>query len=449
MHKAITILLAFCILLCGCSRSVAPQETTAPKVTEMLTDIYTPAAQTIAAQHAVQMQVTSQYTLRYAGETFTKYTQQAVSYSPEQIWTSGTIQFGTYSIALTEYYQNGSLQRIIDGTGFVSEIPQEEYCAGLIPVILLQRQNYSSVTQEQTKDGILLCFTEPTGPEGWAMSAGGQWESAQGTALLDADGNLLSASYEIAYKLDSAYITFAVEAKYLQQAVDAPLLAENPTHVADIHSPLLAEQAYGWLLETQYADSRQTHKIVSQVNNLEYNKVVSVSRHDHKKQVDTLTTLIDLGRGGQESSRHQLEVFENNAYAICVDGGTWEAVASIDGPAMDSYCTNLLSENIMASRHITQAESQQQNGRLILHFTAGEALAETLCGNCCQVLFGDAAFLDRQTDHYGSYAVEFTLELDAATGIPLASGLSFHGIHHIDGVNYALESQRLQEYIYS
>ncbi len=449
IKRIIPWILILCIFA-GCRADTAPEETTAPLTYPMETDFYSPALDKLLAAPDIMMTVSTETTVKIGGESLNTRHNKQLILNDAGISVSGTVEYGTYSMKLEEVYTDGMLYQTINDSRFCGAISSEDYFATLVPVAILDPALYDSILVSDGAENTTVQFSQATQAESWALPAGAQYLTSQGTATISAQGELENAAYELEYAIGQATVSYRVLAQYstaTQNPITVPN-AEEYTLLEDIRGPMLIEQAYGFLQQTRSTDAVLVEDIFSQANSLQYDNTITISRDEQTTSVETLTTLTDQGRGGEVSSYRQTEQFQNDTYTICVNDGEPETLPRIDSLAMHTYCINLLTEKIMSSRHIMDCKSEVKDGQLFLTYTAGEELAETICRSSCATLYQDELFLDNQTDRYEDYAVSFLLTVDLITGLPYSSGLEFHGIHHIDGINYALETHYEQTYKY-
>lgn len=450
VKRIIPWMLIIALLFAGCKAHTAKTEPTAQLTYPMEEDIYSPALEKLTGSSELSMAVTVDTTLKIGAETLTMRQNKQLVYDPAGLTVNGTVEYGTYSVKLSEIYTDGMLYQTINDSRFCGLISAEDYYATQVPVAIVNPDLYESILVTDGEQNTIVQFSQATDAEQWAIPEGGVYLSSQGTAVLSAQNNLESVTYELKYSLDEATVTYRVQAQYSigsQEGISAPQAADYIL-LEDIRGPLLIEQAYGYLQQTKSMDAVLFENIFSQANSLQYDKTIAISRDEQVTSVETLTTLTDQGRGGEVSTYRQTEQFTDDVYTIRINEGKPETQPRIDSLAMHTYCINLLTEKIMSSRHIVGCQSEIKDGQLLLTYSAGEELAETICHSSCGTLYQDEQFLDNQTDHYEDYAVTFLLTVDLTTGLPHSSGLEFHGIHHIDGINYALDTYYTQAYNY-
>ena len=143
----------------------------------------------------------------------------------------------------------------------------------------------------------------------------------------------------------------------------------------------------------------------------------------------------------------QLETFENGSYTITKDQDAPQK-QSMDSNQFFSYCTELLSQNILSSSYVTQCTMENLKGSILLTFHADNALAQKLCENTCATIYQDPGFLDSRASDYQNHSVVYRITVDAITGLPLACDMDYSTSHTIEQLEYSLETHYRQTYSY-
>lgn len=448
--KKVVLLLAVLMAFSGCSQNhaVAPVETTVPSPTVMVEDIYSPALSSLMAQPNISMRVLDESTMQIHGESFTTRQEKEIRYSPDAMQVTSAVEYGKHMLAVREVWVDGTVYQAIDQSNFQGLMPREEFVAMHIPADILHPEHYEEILLSYSPEGTQLLFTQPIAGEEWALPPDAALLSAQGSATLSPDGLLEQAQYTVSYCTNGSTTQRSVSVSYGSFSQEIRVPDGQYTQIDYLQGPLLAEKAYGYLLQTVNTDCTITKQVFSQADSSQYLNSVTVERAPAQYAVSSATTLSDpsLGLAGQEQT--QYEEFSEGVYSITVNGERAEPRPGIDDQIMGQYCLDLLVSNIVSSRYFTGAAAEIVDGKCVITYLGGESLAEALCREGCKILYRDENFLDSQTDHFEDYRVTFTLTLDAETSLPESCCITFYGIHHVGGINYTLESNYSQTFSY-
>lgn len=452
LKYVIPILILLMILLCAII-FISKNE---PSIGPMEEDIYTPAAQVIEQGEKVCMDVTIDLSVSVGGEAYTqKHNKQIIlqnhTSSNMTGLVTGSVQYGTYSTQITEVYSNDRIYLTVNDSRFQGAGTKETFLSQLPSVRLLTPENYHTITVTRTKEKTELSFTQPSTAEDWAIPEGAQMITAAGSATMSPDGSLQAAAYEISYIHEQTQFDLKIRAQYPTDSdteIQVPDASEY-TELENVYAPVYLEQTYGYLEQSKHLQAKLSESIFSEVDPIYYDRNITLERSGNDATVQTQVELTDNSRGGQISSYSQTETFRDGSYSIITNGEESDENSRINSQDMNLYCTDLLTSNILSPAYVIGATEKTESGILYLTFSAGEALAETVCQKSCETIYQNPAFLDSMSESYSNYTVEYYLTIDPVTGLPLSSGLDFSGDHTVEGIRYTLTTRYEQTYSYS
>lgn len=450
MHylKQTTCILCLIALLCGCAAEPAPPEVSADTVIQQ----YTQAAKELEAADCICMNLTIDHTISYGEDTYTQSQNKSVILQKAGEFTAhtnGTIQYGQHQISTEEIYKDGQLYLSLNSNLLCAALSQEAFLADLPPIKMIDPSLYGSITTEHTDGAITLHLEEPIQAEAWALPDGAAMLSAKATAEINQQGDLYYTRYSLTFQRNDILesYTFHVQC-YPLDAYSFPspdIHAYQP--VDSIQAPIALEKAYGMLLQATHLTGTLSQSIYSQASSIHYYSISTVKRQGDKAQIETTVSLEDPSRGGKASTVTQLETFENGSYTITKDQDAPQK-QSMDSNQFFSYCTELLSQNILSSSYVTQCTMENLKGSILLTFHADNALAQKLCENTCATIYQDPGFLDSRASDYQNHSVVYRITVDAITGLPLACDMDYSTSHTIEQLEYSLETHYRQTYSY-
>ena len=97
------------------------------------------------------------------------------------------------------------------------------------------------------------------------------------------------------------------------------------------------------------------------------------------------------------------------------------------------------------SKYITSITAKETKTAIELSFTANEEMANSMCQNAWQILFGDPDYIRGLT----TVSMTGHITIDKISLLPLKSGVSYDGTYNVSGHNYHLIFNAEQNYALS
>ena len=465
----LSLLLCVALLLgmvgCGSSKPAEP-EPTQPPVTEAPTeapteppvaDQYTKAAQPLRDAQNLAVKLTTKKAISTAMETFDLVSEQELTLSGvgTDAFTasmSEELEIGEYNDEFTEYYADGVLFVNIYDTGrFQGAMAEEEFLGRFAPAVLLDETLYADISAKQTDAGTTLTFSNPSGPEDWALPAGAEFLSASGTAKINDNGTLTRTTYTMEYVQGNTVVSMEVEAKAEISDDEAPEAPPEPDlykEVESIDALRLYDTAILYIFSSQSASSAIAQSLVCQAANYALTEQTTLhymgSGQDHFSDIQYTATSVDPSMGTETFS--QTEHFQDGLYTYTAAGGEAEPNSEVTAQAMIDYLQGHYADNMPALSYITAAKAEDLGGLVYLEMELDEEWGQIMANYTTSLVYEDAEFLNNYASAYETATSQYYMVVDAATGFPTAAGTAFAGVHTIDGQAYMLALEISQSY---
>lgn len=443
-----TITFVLCIFaLWGCKQNTAS--------VPVDTDIYTPAVEALTESGNVSMDVTIDKLMHTGSNTFRETGRKQVVFqnigsADMRLSAKSAMQLGDFPIESEQTYISGELYLTVNNSNFYGSADSDTVVNQFPPMQLINPQLYSDVTSTTTKEEIIIQYANASAAESWITGQDYTLQSASATVTLDREHTLKQAKYHIVYSCGvfDFDISVSVEYSMRETEISQPDVSLY-TPADDVLAPYYLEQSYAYLDQVKYLQAQLSENIYSEVDPLYCDRVITIERSGNEATIYTTLELTDDSRGGQTSSYKQTETFRDGNYSISTNDEAPVESSRVDSQDINLYCKTLLTSNILSPRFVTGVCSTHQDNTATYVYSAGEALAETVCQKVCQTIYNNPAFLDNLAESYDDYKVEYLLTVDKISGIPLSSGLEFSGTHMIAGIKYSITARYEQAYIFT
>lgn len=455
MKRIFAGLLALLLVLslCGCGETTpTPTQTTAPAVTEP----YTQAAAPLREAQNLKVELTTKKDITALGGTFSTVSEQELTLTGigTDAFTAALreeMEIGDLQDEFTEYFANGVLYVNVYDTGyFQGDMSATDFLARFAPAVLLDEALYGDVTAQQSDSSVTLTFSDPTGPESWALPQGAKFLNASGTAKITNSGTLAKTVYTVEYIHGSTTVSMEVTAEaeiYDDAAPEAPKDPDSYKKIESIQVPRLYDTAILYIYSSEAASSTVNQTIVSQAAS--YTRSEQTKLHYTGTGKDLLTnvqqTLTAVNSTGAVDSYTLTEKFQDGQYTYSENGGAFSPDTSVTAENMFDYVQGCLG-NVHALDYISSAKLEDVNGLLCLEIELSSEWGELTAKDLNYQLFEKEDFLDSYATDYETTATSHYMFLDPATGFPFATGTAYAGVHTIDGEKYILAQETTQSY---
>lgn len=452
--KLLLCLLALSLLLFGGCGGTEDEnsETLPPEPT--LTEIYEAACEKIRQAEHLILSYTYSETRTVGKETFTRSitgtdSLQGIGSDTMEALVQQRLTYGSFTSDYTELYNGGTAYALVRGSAFSTPMTADAFLARQFPGVGLSAGLYGEISPEETEETKILTFLQPTAPEGWAAPAGATLVSAQGTATLDRNDNLIGYTYQLSCKQGEVVRKISLEMdisapKSLDLTAAHPGYPETTAPLSCLDAPKMTLQAAGDIFsavsisaeETQTINSGALNSLTTYVSSYHItgkgSDLAALASHTitlNDYNLDTVTTTT-------RTDRYQNGIFSRmtNDSAPAENEDTPENIRiRWEDPLLNClFSLNFLSDAVLSETEDTYT----------LTFTGNDAYCAAISANLTHLLGSD---LDSIAESHTTPAAGGYLSISKTTGLPTAMGMNFERVHVLYGISYRLSYQLEQK----
>ncbi len=468
MKKLISVLLCLSMLLSmtaclGDGTSSEPATEPAPTEPTAL-DLWKPAKEQLAQVQDITLAVELVTNMNVNGDEFSEKSVQTLTWlglgtEDVRVGMEETLLFAIHDESKTEddlemsagefreVYSGGTVYTdMLDSYYFCAPAEPEEAVARYTPVILLDESLYGEVTAETDSDGTSIFFSQASAGEGWALPEEAELKEASGSALLSPEGEIQEMTYRASFTYGPAEYTLEVTSRIQAETGTVTVPEDTERYVAQQY-PDIPKMAYRGVGMTAQADTMSTssmESLFSQAAGVIRNQSVQMSLHGRKEQTKTkIETGIYLYEysSGQSQEYDQEEIYLDGKYTLTVDDGLPSSQSGISWEDIRDYCGTILARILPSPDYWADATAIDLGSLYLLEFTLNENFGNTMQNTICEMLWDDPSFLLDLADKYENVEGTAYLSIDKYTGVCVAGGYYYKGVHTIDGTGYELTLQ--------
>ena len=349
--------------------------------------------------------------------------------------------------AYSEIWYQDAVYAELQGTyRFSSPLDAEAAAQRYIPRTLLNADLYGSITLENTEEGTLLSFAQPAGAEAWAMPGDARFVEASGTARINDQGILEEMTYSLRYTYGPSEVSVEVTSAPWDtlRMVTPPASPESYAPVACLDAlrmsvtvPALAAQADSVTtsaLESMFCEAAAVMRNQSTVLNLHGR------REETGAKVETEVYFMDYSTG--QSQQYDLEeTFLDGKLTVVEDGGLPTTQGGITWNDMRAYTAGVILNGMLDVAYWQDVTMEDLGSVCLLEYKLNESFGNNAQNGICDMLLGDPGFLMDLASDYRTVDVNGYLSVDKYTGLPVAAGYYYEGVHTIEGDDYGLTFQ--------
>lgn len=463
--RILSFLLCAAMLLgmLGCTKDTVsestPSETTVPETTEpTVTEpseqaLYDQARAVIEEAANLDLTVTIEKVRTVGGETYTESGKQWISLrgigtADLKASVQEQLLSGNYGYAAEEFYSEGIVYLVFEELPFSGEMSDEDYLSRFVPAVLLDSSLYGNITSAAGGSGTTkLSFTDPTEGESWALPESAELISATGTAVLNSAGALTRTDYNVSYIYGPTQIDLEISVSVsVSEATELanPLTFEESEYVTleYIDTPRMQYCAFFDIMQAGTASYSAIYTLISQAGATyltqqdQYDLCSAENGLMANIQMDI--TLQDFS--GYSDTYSQTENYQDGTYILTADGEE-AAPQKLAASVIQEYCQEAITLYLPFPDYLNSAEATDLGSVYYLEMTYGEEMAEIFGQDASSTLFGDPDLLNSNAESYKTNKMEYYLSIDKYTGLPVAFGYAFEGVHTIEGQEYPLSAQ--------
>ncbi len=418
--------------------------------------LYTDAMSAASNTQDMKLNISKTQEMTIGTEVFLEISQQQLNCTGLgtegiRVSTTETLIIDNYNVTFTEAFSDNTGYVSINDRCFSSSISSEDYLKRFAPAVLLDPTVYGSVTGMDNGEQYIINFSQPHDAESWALSEEDNFVDASGTAYVSHNGQLTKSIYNLTYNRGNAQIrlTYIVDITLSSGEVTMPNEAASATSIDYLDGPRMLECASGYLLQAGNVSAHYTDSIYFQA--FGDARTQDITLHMSKGEswsalVQTLTTLKNDSRVGQDSQLKKTELFTDNTYRASTDNDAPVVNKDVTADNMYNYCQNILVGTVMLPEHITGAQITESEESLRIEYSASDAFAMLISSNACHSLYQEPELLNDLAQSRTTDKLQCYLELDLDTSLPIASGISYSGAHNVEGLPYSLSYKADQIY---
>jgi len=356
------------------------------------------------------------------------------------------LTYGTYEASYIQSYLSGTAYCQVNDQSFKTAMPAKKFMAMQIPAILVDLSLYETVDYTQKDGNTVITFSDPSSLESWVAAPGSpELIDADGTAVLDADGTLLSTAYYAEYSVNTTVYTLDVSVEIaapgdLDLEELQPKYPENCTTLAYFNTPKALLQVVGDVYYSKAITSSATETLQCEATSISRTRLTQVDLFDSLDEflakTDYAVTLTDFTNTPVTNTK--TELFRNGTYCYTTNGSDPVIQDSITAEKMHIYCEDTLLSALFTPNYLASAELTDTGDFYCLTFQGTEAFTESLFDEIYRILNVE---LDSAASSYTTNEAVGYLTINKYTGLPTAMGMSLSRTHIIEGVSYTTSYQ--------
>ncbi len=456
---AATILSALLLTLSGCLSLLGGNktQTTNPYVDIEPVILYQLSTQQISSADRISLYIITEKNTQLQNQNYRQVSHQRLSVDnpdTESMRSSmhEVLTMGSHDITLSEHYENGTGYVTINGSSFSAPLTIEQYSARFAPAVCFDLSLYEHKEVCAFGADTAIILDKASAPENWAVPAEAKFNYASGYAYLNESGILTRSQYTVSYTQGAANITESVKIIISPEARQDFTLPNICTPIESFDIPRILEQSCGYLLQTNNISSTATTTTNYQTFGIERTETTTLTKHNTDGElsatIDKTIHQVHQSRGGETVAFRQIEHFENGIYTISQNGTAPAQRNNVDALSMSAYCEEVLVQDILLPEHIGGANITQSDDTLIITFEPKQTFAEAICSKISSTLYNDPDILHNVSSALETQALQFALELDKETLLPVAICSEYSAYHIIEQIPYLLENKTEQTYQY-
>ncbi len=466
--RRITLLLCALLVLALVGCTGGPAETTLPPTTvptePPAASVYDGARQALDNARNITLDVTMTVYTSVNGDQFSERSVEALTYQglgteAFAVDSDGTVYYSihaenateenqeNYNIPYRETYIDGTVYaRAQESYKFSSELEAEIAARRYVPVVLLDSALYGDIVSEEVAEGTRIRFGQPTAAEAWAMPEEAELTDAHGTVHLNADGSITQMDYVLSYTYGPAEIRLEVQSRPRTEAltVAAPENADSYQPIAEIDALLMTYRGINMLSQADSLTLNAMESLFTQAAGYQQNQSLTLNLYGRNNgtQAKVETDIFSMDYSTMESDEYrEEETYMGGRYTVVVDGGLPTTQSGISWVGMREYCYDLMMAHVLYPDYWQDVTVTDMGTVYLLEYTLNESYGNKLQNDICEVLWGDPAFLLNLASKYETKEVKGYLSVDKYTGITVAGGYEYEGVHVIEGTEYPLTMQ--------
>ncbi len=322
--------------------------------------------------------------------------------------------------------------------------------------IILDETLYSDITVTVGENDTVIKFANASKVEESVADEYSKLISAEGEAVLDKEGNLVSCSYKTEYKVMGVNNKFEhkltvtpYDEKTLPE-IKAPDDADDYKKITDITAPLWFEDAMYELenLNVFTYSSTSTILVAAAGYGQDSNTKLDYFDYDGKFYGKNKYSM-DVYFNGQYQSSSTEQTLADGKYTLSFNGKD-AGEQKYNDKQIEGFKGNIFSSIIYCAPELTYAEDftvSYDNGYVTIRIKGNEEYDKLIRKEICNyVLSGDPEILDNSASSYRTDELEFVITVDTVSNLPVAYNIDYKGYHKIEGREYELSLELVSSF---
>ena len=375
----------------------------------------------------ISMEETLEFSVHSPDKEDTDEEDEPVTY--KEIWSQGNV----YAELMNTYRYNGP-------------VDAEELAGRYAPVVLLDASLYGSISSEKSGDSTVITFDAPTAAETWAIPEEGELVEASGSATVNSDGVMEEMYYTVTYTYGPAEIKMEVQSKPMDTTknIAAPANPDTYTQIECIDALRMTISAPAMLAQADDITSSGMESLFCQAAGLLRNQSTKIDLSGRKEatkaKIDTGVYVMDYStRKSQEYD--QEETFIDGKLTTVVNDGLPSTKGNVTWEEIRDYVSTTILAGILDMDFWKDVTGYDLGSVYYLEYQLNDNFGNTMQNNICKMLWNDPSFLYNLASKYENSELNGYLSIDKYTGIPVAAGYYYKGIHTIENQDYELTLQ--------
>lgn len=449
----LTLLLA--MNLCACSdpdpTPTSPTEAT-PAPTDPVavdySDIYKACRENVQAQKNLSLSYSYRLQRVVDGQEYVQTATGTAAYdnygtAKMEALICEDLAFGNYECEYYLSYLSGRGYCRVNNCNFVCTMAAPQFIAQQLPSVLLNENCYEDVTAIPSAGEVTVSFRNATAPENWIANSAITLISAQGTAVLGSDQEIMSTSYRAEFSISDVIYSLEVTVRIEDAAPDLsghPVYPAKCVTVTDLRIPRYLLQTAGDLFATECFTANYTDTLYSEALAVLRTQSCAVnimgSGENLLATIDNRVSVTDY-TGVTETNTHVI-TFQDQQYSYVTNGGKPIKVDKTTAEDMRISCEDTVLNALFSLDSIQAATLYEEGDFLYIELLGNDAYSNGICANAYSVL---GLNLDQYSDSYQTTATGGYLAINRKTGLATALGQFVDRTHYIDGVGYRMSYQ--------
>ncbi len=469
MKKLIAIWLCFAMLLsltaCLGDTAAPTEASTEPAPTEpSAQELWTPAREKLEQIQDVTLAVEMSTVISVNGDEFSEKSVQTLTWMglstenlsvelDEKLYyaihdeTKTEEELEEAVVEFHEVYGQGTVySALMDSYFFSAPMEQADAAEYYTPVLLLDEALYAEMTAESDEQGTTVYFSQPTAGESWAVPEEAELTEASGSATLSPEGEIRKMTYSARFTYGFAEYTLEVTSEPLPDTGTVTLPENSEKYVA-LEYPEIIKMSYRSVAMMAQADTMSSgslESLYSQAAGVMRNQSTQMTVHgrenETKAKIETSIFMQDYTTRKSEQYEQE-ETYVDGKYTLTVNDGLPASQNGISWEDIRDYCGNIIARILPAPDFWESATATDMGSVYLIEFTLNENFGNTMQNGICEMLWEDPSFLVNLASKYENKEGTAYLSVDKYSGVCVAGGYSYKGVHTIQGQDYELSLQ--------